>query len=144
MKHRVFLFLEERCWRLAVDLHRSVDLGQHVQSFVVLVEFTSHREIATVDEEVRRWERRLEWRGWVAMFLRAQRCVVGVADDEDSSIDGWSRHGCGREPRCEDEGVAWSTRAMFECCESVAESVAEELWINLLPCQVYQVGVVHM
>ena len=88
MKHRVFLFLEERCWRLAVDLHRSVDLGQHVQSFVVLVEFTSHREVAAVDEEVCRWERRLEWRGRFAMFFGAQRCVVGVADDEDSGLDG--------------------------------------------------------
>ena len=120
-----------------MDLHRSVDLGQHVQSFVVLVEFTRHGEVATVDEEVRRWERRLERRSWVAMFLRAQRCVVGVADDEDPSLDGWSRHGCGREPRCEDEAlVAWSMRTLVKCRESVAERVVDELWINFLPCQV--------
>lgn len=72
------------------DLHGRVDLGQHVEGFVVLVELAGHCEISTVDEEVCGWERRLERRGWVAivMFFRAQWCVVSVADDEDSGLDG--------------------------------------------------------
>jgi hypothetical protein len=105
------------------------------------VELAGHCEIATVDEEVCRWKRRLERRGWVAMFFRAQRCVVGVADDEDSCFDGWTRHGC--ESRCKDKSVAWSVGAMVDCCEFVAKSVVDELWINFLPCQVCQGGGVH-
>jgi hypothetical protein len=74
-------------WR---DLHGSINLGQHIESFVILVKLSGHCEIATVDEEVRGRERRLERSGWLAMFFRAQRCVVGVADDEDPGFDGWT------------------------------------------------------
>lgn len=55
-------------WR---DLHRSINLGQHIQSFVILVKLSGHCEITTVDEEVCGWERRLERSDWFAMFSRA-------------------------------------------------------------------------
>jgi hypothetical protein len=54
------------------------------------MKLAGHCEIATVDEEVCGREGRLERSGWFAMFLRAQRCVVGVADDEDPGFDGWT------------------------------------------------------
>lgn len=87
-----------RGWR---DLHRGINLGQHIESLVVLVELAGHCEIAAVDEKIRRWERRLERSGWFAIFFGAQRCVVSVADDEDPGLDGWTRHVCG----------CWKTKA---------------------------------
>ena len=53
------------------NLHGSVDLGQHVEGFVVLLELAGHCEITAVDEEICGWERRFEGRGWVAMFFGA-------------------------------------------------------------------------
>lgn len=94
---------------------------------MVLVKLAGHCEIATVDEKVCRWERRLEGSCRFAMFLRAERCVVGVADDENSSFDGRTRHGRGCELRCKEECVAWSMVVMVDGCESVAKGVMIEL-----------------
>jgi len=101
-RQMVYLFLYEMAMlEIRTNLHGSINFGQHIESFVVLVELAGHCEIATVDEEVSRWERRLEWSGWFAIFFRAQRSVVSVADDEDPSFDGWTRHACG----------CWKTKA---------------------------------
>ena len=71
------------------DLHGGIDLSQHIKCLVVLFEFASHGQIATVYEKVRGRQRRFERCDWMpCIVFSAQGRIMGIADDENSSFHG--------------------------------------------------------